>query len=54
MSTKLKRLSVTILPEWEKELDRLKKEKFYDKPTSELLRYLIKEGLRSSKRTKAS
>lgn len=54
MSTKLKRISVTILPEWEKELNKLKKEKFYDKPRAELLRFLIEQGLKRAKETKAS
>lgn len=45
-----KRMSVTILPEWEKDLDKLKQEKFYDKPRSEMIRFLIELGLEKSKK----
>ncbi|ODM03174.1 hypothetical protein [Eisenbergiella tayi] len=44
-----RRMSVTILPEWEHDLDNLKREKFYDKPRSEMIRFLIQLGLEKSK-----
>lgn len=50
MSTKLVRTSVTLLPEWEEDLKKLKQEKFYDKPKSELIRYLIQLGLEETKK----
>jgi hypothetical protein len=40
-----KRMTVTLRPEWSESLVNLKKTKFYDKPQSELLRYLIELGL---------
>jgi hypothetical protein len=45
MSTNLPRLSVTLKPEWEPELDELKRTVFYDKPRADVLRYLIDLGL---------
>lgn len=47
---KSKRMTVTILPEWEEELDILKKEVFYNASKSELIRYLIKTGLNQIKK----
>lgn len=52
MSTNLKRMTVTFLPEWDEDLDRLKKEQFYDKSKSELIRYLIQQGLEKVKNDK--
>ena len=43
-------MTVTILPEWEEELDILKKEVFYNASKSELIRYLIKTGLNQIKK----
>ena len=51
MSTSNKRLSVTLLPEWEDELDRLKKTKFYNQSKAELIRYLINLGLKEVRKT---
>lgn len=45
MATKRKRLTISLLPEWEEELDKLKKEKFYNKTLNDLIRYLIGLGL---------
>lgn len=45
MSTKLKRISITLLPEWEEPLKKLKQMWFYDKSQSELIRFLIQRGL---------
>ncbi|WP_250278010.1 ribbon-helix-helix domain-containing protein [[Clostridium] colinum] len=47
---KSKRMTVTLLPEWEEELDTLKKESFYNTSKSELIRYLIKTGLNQIKK----
>lgn len=49
MATSLRRLSVTIPSEIEDDLDKLKQEKFYKEPQSEMLRYLIKLGLQLTK-----
>ncbi|ACH91339.1 TPA: hypothetical protein KRE09_003656 [Clostridioides difficile] len=49
MPTKSKRISITIFPELETDLDVLKKEKFYKESQSEMLRYLIKLGLQVNK-----
>lgn len=51
MTKKAIRTSVTLLPEWEEDIERLKKEKFWDKSKSELIRYLIKLGLEESKKS---
>lgn len=40
-----KRAMVTLRPEWEPELDRLKKEQFYNKTQAEMFRFLISLGL---------
>lgn len=47
MATSMKRMTVSFPAEWESEIAKLKKERFYDKPTSELIRYLIQKGLES-------
>lgn len=49
MSAITKRALVTLRPEWESDLDRLKQEKFYDKTQSEMFRYLIQLGLNAQK-----
>lgn len=45
MATSLKRLSVTLQPEWEPDLDELKRTAFYDKTKADVIRYLIELGL---------
>ena len=52
MATTKKRLTLTLLPEWEPALNKLKKEKFFNKSFSEMLRYLIELGLKQVKETK--
>lgn len=54
MSTKLSRTTITIPNEWESELRSLKQEQFYDKSKSELLRYLIQQGLEQTRKSKAT
>lgn len=54
MSTKLSRTTITIPNEWESELRSLKQEQFYDKSKSELLRYLIQQGLEQIRKSKAT
>ena len=49
MSTSKKRLSITLQPEWEPVMDKLKKDKFYDKPYSNVIRHLIELGLKAVK-----
>lgn len=45
MATHSKRAMITLRPEWEPELDRLKKEQFYNDTQAEMFRYLIGLGL---------
>ncbi len=45
MSTDMKRFTISITPDIEQGLNKLKKEQFYDKAQSEMVRYLIKLGL---------
>ena len=49
MATQLKRTSLTLRPDWDEDLNRLKKEMFYNKTFSDLLRYLIELGLDTAK-----
>ena len=49
MATYSKRAMVTLRPEWEPELDRLKKERFYNDTQAEMFRYLISLGLNALK-----
>ena len=43
----MKRFTVSVTPDIEQSLDKLKKEQFYNTTQSEMVRYLIKLGLRS-------
>ena len=45
MATILRRLTISLKPEWEPELARIKKEYFYDKCYADMLRCLIQIGL---------
>lgn len=54
MSKYPKRAMVTLLPEWEQELDKLKKEQFYNDTQAEMFRYIIGRGLASIKKEKAA
>ncbi len=47
MVTNMKRFTVSVTPDIEQSLDKLKKEQFYNTTQSEMVRYLIKLGLRS-------
>ena len=47
MATSMKRQMVSLTPDLEVALDRLKKEQFYNTSQSEMLRYLIRQGLYS-------
>lgn len=40
-----KRTMVVINPEWEPDLEQLKKEKFYNNTQAEMFRYVIQVGL---------
>ena len=48
MTNMTKRFSISITPEMQKELDKLKKDKFYDKPQSEMVRFLILAGIKAA------
>lgn len=43
--TENKRFTVSITPEMDKQLDELKRNLFYNKTNSEMIRELIKKGL---------
>lgn len=47
MSTNMKRFSVSVTPDLEKRLDTIKKERFYKKTQTQMIRELIKRGLDS-------
>lgn len=49
MATYSKRAMISLRPEWVPELDRLKKERFYNDTKAEMFRYLIGLGLSSVK-----
>ena len=52
MGTHLKRTMVTLHPEWEDELNHLKKEHFYNETKSEMFRYIISRGLEALRKEK--
>lgn len=52
MVTYSKRTMITLLPEWELELDQLKKEQFYNETRAEMFRYIISRGLDVMKQEK--
>lgn len=54
MSMYPKRAMVTLLPEWEPVLDKLKQEQFYNDTQAEMFRYIIGRGLASIKGEKAA
>lgn len=45
MATFTKKTIVNIRPEWEPQLDQLKRERFYRDTQAEMFRYLIRLGL---------
>ncbi|SPZ51231.1 Uncharacterised protein [Sarcina ventriculi] len=49
MATSLRRFSISIPADIEKELDTLKQKEFYNKTQSEMLRHLIRLGVEASK-----
>ena len=49
MATDKKRTLVDILPEWESDLDRLKRELFYNDSKAEMMRVLIATGIETVK-----
>lgn len=53
MTLESKKVMVTLLPEWEPMLDRLKEEQFYNDTQAEMFRYLIERGLVSLRSEKA-
>lgn len=48
MAAEMKRVMVSITPDLEKGLDAIKREKFYNKPYSELYRYVFALGLKAA------
>jgi hypothetical protein len=49
VATEKKRTLVDILPEWEGDLDQLKRQLFYDKPKAEMMRFIIALGIQAAK-----
>lgn len=49
MATDMKRVMVSITPELEEGLDAVKKDQFYNKPYSEVYRYIFSLGLEVAK-----
>jgi len=45
MATDMKRLTVTVTPEMERNVEELKQKEFYNKPYSELYRHIINAGV---------
>lgn len=54
MSAYPKRAMITLLPEWESTLDKLKKEQFYNETQATMFRYIIGRGLASLNDEKAA
>ncbi|MEG1761439.1 MAG: hypothetical protein RR115_08610 [Hydrogenoanaerobacterium sp.] len=52
MATDMKRVMVSITPELEEGLDAVKKDQFYNKPYSEVYRYIFSLGLEVVKEQK--
>ncbi len=52
MSTDLKRMTFSVTPEIEASLKSFKKEMFYDRSQSEMLRTLVSAGMRALKTEK--
>lgn len=52
--TNNRRFMVSLTPEIDAELKKLKKKEFYDKTQSEMVRYLISLGLSEKKKEKLS
>lgn len=48
-----KKIRITLLPEWETELNQLRNEQFYDKSQSDMFKYIISRGLDALKQEKA-
>jgi hypothetical protein len=49
MASNQKRTLVAILPEWEGDLDRLKREVFYNSSKAEMIRQMIAMGIEATK-----
>lgn len=45
MQSNFRKTVITLPPEWEKDLDQLKKERFRNQSQADMLRYLISLGL---------
>lgn len=48
MAANTRRIMVSVTPELEQGLDALKREKFYNKPYSEVFRYVFALGLKAA------
>ncbi len=54
MATELKRMTFAITPEIGKSLDSIKKELFYNRTQSDMIRELVSAGVRAIKAEKAA
>lgn len=52
MSSELKRITFVVPQDMEMRLDEVKKERFYNRSTSEMVRTLIEEGWKASRESK--
>lgn len=54
MATDMKRFTISLTPELERDLDDLKRREFYNKTQTEMVRHLIEKGLQSMNNTQQS
>lgn len=52
MATELKRMTFIVTPEMEQPLDSIKKESFYNRSQSDMIRELVSAGIRAFKQGK--
>ena len=54
MATELKRMTFVVTPEMEEPLNSIKKEMFYNRTQSDMIRELVSAGVRAIKAEKAA
>ena len=54
MATELKRMTFVVTPEMEEPLEEFKREMFYDRTQSDMIRELVSAGMRAMKSKKTS
>lgn len=53
MATELKRMTFVVTPEMEEPLEEFKREMFYDRTQSDMIRELVSAGMRAMRNKKA-